>query len=83
MTRWAGDVHFSGRVTDGSGASLRWTITQSPTGRTLFDRSSPNLSWDNVNMGNTGLYPGSFTGCATNETAAPVAFTELIGKGPF
>lgn len=75
-------VHFSGRVTDGSGATLRWTVRQSPSGQTLLNQTGPNITWDNVNMGN-GLYPGDFTGCATNETGAPVAYTEFIGKGSF
>jgi hypothetical protein len=75
-------VHFSGRVTDGSGAALRWTVSQAPTGRTLLDHTAPNMSWDNVNMDNS-LYPGDFTACATNETGAPVAYDEFIGKGSF
>jgi hypothetical protein len=74
-------VHFSGRVTDGSGASLRWTVRAS-TG-TKFDQTKANATWDEVNMGSNPDFPGNFTGCAKNETTAPVAYTETIGKGPF
>jgi hypothetical protein len=75
-------VHTSGRVTDGSGAKLRWTMTQQPTGQTLANQVAPNFTGDEVNLG-SGLFPGEFTFCAKNETAAPVAYMESIGKGSF
>ncbi len=76
-------VHFAGNVTGGSGASLHWTVRASATGATKLDRSGPNVTWDEVNFGSNPDFPGSFTGCATNETGAPVGYTEFIGKGPF
>jgi hypothetical protein len=39
-----------------------------------------SVTANHVNMG-SGLFPGDFTGCATNETGASMAYTEFIGKG--
>jgi hypothetical protein len=76
-------VHFAGQVTGGSGAVLRWTAKHTPSGNQILDNTSDTIKADWVNMGSSSLFPGSFTGCATNETGAPVGYTEFIGKGPF
>ena len=75
-------AHMSGNVTDGSGASLTWSFTAQPSGQS-FTHTSPDFRADFVPGLGASNFPGFFTGCARNDTAADVGYTMFVGPGPF